>query len=129
MKGKTTDLCTVNAFVAENGGDARTVKKYLALASIQPVRRKGVAVFYRMEDLERAVAAMPLSDDPSLRGLQMEQLALQNKRLRNKLAIEHDDWVPRSVAKQVFSRFVTEAKARSYATIARIVSLVRVNPD
>jgi hypothetical protein len=56
-------------------------------------------------------------------------LKLANERLRNRIAIEKDEWMPRVVAKQVFSKLVVECKARNYAAIVRFVTLARMAPD
>jgi len=58
--------------------------------------------------------------------LQAEQLLIQNKRLWNKLAIEREEWIPKVVARQVFTQLVTESKSRCFNSIIRIVTLARV---
>lgn len=66
------------------------------------------------------------TEDVSQSRAKAKQILLQNKRLENRIAIEMGEWIPKSVARQVLSQLVTEAKARSFNGIIRIVTLARL---
>lgn len=59
--------------------------------------------------------------------LKAKQTALQNKRLENKLAKEHDLWMPRSIARQVTGALLLSLKARSFGSVARLATLARAS--
>lgn len=61
--------------------------------------------------------------------LKAEQILLQNKRLKNKLAIEQQEWIPRSVVRQIMAKFLAEAQALSGSSKLRIATIARVSPD
>ena len=59
----------------------------------------------------------------------MEQIILQNERLRFRIGKEKGALIPMAMAKEVFGKLLTSLKARSYANIVRIVTLARLAPN
>jgi len=57
------------------------------------------------------------------------QILLQNERLEMKILREKEELIPRLLAKQIFSKLILSAKTRTFASIPRIITLMKTAPD
>lgn len=57
------------------------------------------------------------------------QILLQNERLEMRILKEKGELIPRLLAKQIFSRLVISAKTRTFASVPRIITLVKTAAD
>lgn len=75
---------------------------------------------------------IPGEDDPeshSATRAKAEQVLLQNERLRFRIKQDRGEVLPKTVAKEVFGKLLTSAKARTYSSIVRMVTLARLAPN
>ena len=109
---------------AAMGVDRKTVQRWRKHDGAPKARSDGRWDVDEWRAFAQKIGAIKTGLDKS--ALQAEQLLIQNERLKNKLAIERKEWIPKVVARQVFTQLVTEAKARSFNSTIRLVTLARV---
>ena len=68
-------------------------------------------------------------DDQSQSTAKVEQIILQNERLRFRIGKEKGALIPLAMAKEVFGKLLVSAKSRTYASIVRMVTLARLAPN
>lgn len=116
-------------------------KNQTRLADLLNVSRKTIQRYAKRPDSprERANGNLPVEewrtylakhealggDDIDVLQEKAKLISLQNIRLANRIAIEKNEWIPRAVARQVFSQLVLEAKTRSFNSATRYVMLAK----
>jgi hypothetical protein len=110
------------------GCERKTIQRYRRLKDAPKARSNGKWSIDEWRAFLEQAGALE-SNDPNKSALQAEQILLQNQRLRNKLAIEREEWIPKAVVRQVFTQHVTEVKSMLFGSIIRLVTLARAAAD
>jgi hypothetical protein len=132
QKPKFKGLSTISAFSLKSGSDRRTIQRRLLAAGIQSQLQVGRARLYRLKDLKAAAVAPQDAqslDRASLHGARLRQLMLKNASLEFQLRRLHQNFIPRSLATEIFRKFVSEFKERQQAANKPLVEAVRSTPD
>lgn len=61
--------------------------------------------------------------------LKAHQILLQNRKLEFQLEVLAESYIPKAVAKRVFSKLILELKARCFSSATRLVTLAKTSPD
>lgn len=72
----------------------------------------------------------PLDDEsPTATALKAENLLLQNEKLSFQIGILKGEYIPRGSVKRIWTGFVNGAKTRSFSSVSRLATLVRLAKD
>ena len=121
---------TISAFALSQGHDRRTVLRRVLDNDVQPVGKDNRKCdLYLVAELARIMADKATKQDPTSTKLKNHGRDIDNKTREFKLAVLQGKYMPRDVAKQVFTQFILAAKTRSLSGVPRLVTLVRMAAD
>jgi transcriptional regulator with XRE-family HTH domain len=115
---------TISRWLRESGGITGAKQIGLVTASGRYI----VKAWRTLAEL-RAADGDDGTGDESQSSAKVEQIILQNERLRFRIGKEKGALIPMDKAKEIFGKLLMSAKSRTYASVVRMVTLARLAPN